>query len=350
MINYPDRIPLARLPTPLEPLPRLSEQLGVELLVKRDDLTGSSLSGNKVRKLEFLFADAAARGANVVITCGGEQSNHCRATAVAAAQLGLTSYLLLRTDDPTHPPAIEGNILLDRLVGAEVRWVSRDEYRRRAEIFLEVERLLRQREQRPYVIPEGGSNAIGAWGYVRCVEELARELVPGRATLVYAAGSGGTGAGLILGVKLLGLPWRVVGVNVCDDRDYFVRVIGEIVEEAIRTWELGIPFARSEVEIIDGYVGIGYAKSRPEELATLRDVARREGIVLDPVYTGKAFYGLKSELQQRADALGERVVLNAPVGVAGTGLNSELLMGQSRGLTLAEKVRGIADPVARSRW
>jgi len=116
MISYPDRVHRARLPTPVEPARRLTAKLGVELLIKRDDLTGAALSGNKIRKLEFLLAEAAAQGADTVITCGGEQSNHCRATAIAAAELGLRSYLLLRVDDPAQPPPAEANILLDRLV------------------------------------------------------------------------------------------------------------------------------------------------------------------------------------------------------------------------------------------
>ncbi len=316
-IAHPPRVSLARVPTPLERAPRLSEKLGVELWVKRDDLTGAALSGNKVRKLEYLFAEAEAQGADTVVTCGGEQSNHCRATAVAAAQRGMTPFLLLRTENPAAPPPVEANILLDKLVGAEVRWVSRDEYRRRAEIFPRVADELRARGRKPYLIPEGGSNALGAFGYVRCVEELAAELPPGPATIVYAAGSGGTGAGLILGVKLLALPWRVVGVNVCDDRDYFVRVIGEICEQAIDRFRLPIAFSRADVEIVDGYVGIGYAKSRPEELATLRDVARAEGLVLDPVYTGKAFHGLRGELARDRRAFGERVVFVHTGGIFG---------------------------------
>ncbi len=316
-ISYPDRLSRARLPTPLTAAERLSRELGVALWFKRDDLTGAALSGNKIRKLEFLFAEAAAEGADTVVTCGGEQSNHCRATAIAAVELGVKPFLLLRTENPTAPPPVEANILLDRLVGAEVRWVSREEYRRRAEIFVEVAAELRARGRKPYLIPEGGSNALGAWGYIRCVEELAHELSPGPATLVYAAGSGGTGAGLVLGVKLLGLPWRVVGVNVCDDRDYFVRVIGEICEAAIDRWKLPLKFSRDEIEIVDGYVGAGYAKSRPDELATLRDVARAEGLVLDPVYTGKAFHGLTRELARDRKQFGERIVFIHTGGIFG---------------------------------
>jgi D-cysteine desulfhydrase len=317
MIEYPERIVRARLPTPCEPMSRVSQKLGIDLLIKRDDLTGSALSGNKIRKLEFLFAEAIAQGCDTVITCGGEQSNHCRATAIAATQLGLSSYLLLRTDLPSQPPAVEANILLDKLVGAEIRWVSRGEYARRAELFQTVAEELRARGKKPYVIPEGGSNALGAWGYVKCVDELRSELTEGPTTLIYAAGSGGTGAGLILGCKLLGLPWRVVGVNVCDDDAYFRKAIGEIVESAIDRWRLDVTFSRDEIELRDGYVGIGYAKSRPEELVTIRDVARSEGIVLDPVYTGKAFHGFQRELEKDRNQFGKRVVFVHTGGIYG---------------------------------
>src|SRR5262249_55103298 len=160
-------------------------------LCKRDDLTGAALTGNKVRKLEFLLAEAQAEGADTVVTCGGAQSNHCRATALAAARLGLRSVLLLRVPDPKQPPPVDGNILLDRLGGAELRWVSREEYARRAELFPMVAAELRRAGRKPYLIPEGGSNATGAWGYVRAMEELKSQLAPGPVTIVYAAGSGG---------------------------------------------------------------------------------------------------------------------------------------------------------------
>src|SRR5262245_15004799 len=134
-IDYPTRIELARLPTPLEPMPRTSEALGVDMWIKRDDLTGAELTGNKVRKLEFLLADARARGADTVITGGGEQSNHCRATALAATRLGLRSILLLRTATPSQPPPMTGNILLDAMAGAEIVWITPQEWQRRTEMF-----------------------------------------------------------------------------------------------------------------------------------------------------------------------------------------------------------------------
>jgi D-cysteine desulfhydrase len=316
-MTVPPRLALAQAPTPLHAAPVLSRRLGVELLWKRDDLTGSWLSGNKIRKLEFLLAEAEAEGADTIITCGGEQSNHCRATALAARARGMASYLLLRTEDPARPPAPEANILLDRLAGAEIRWVSHAEYQRRAELFVEVAVALRARGRKPYVVPEGGSNALGALGYIRCVEELAAQVGPGPLTLVYAAGSGGTGAGLLLGARLHRLDWRIVGVNVCDDRDYFVRVIGEICEDAIARFGLPVGVPRDEIEIADGYVGRGYARSRPEELTLLRDVAHAEGIVLDPVYTGKAFYGLAAELAADPRRFGPRVVFLHTGGLFG---------------------------------
>jgi D-cysteine desulfhydrase len=319
VMEMPSRIPLARTPTPLERLSRLGAKLGVELWVKRDDLTGSTLTGNKVRKLEFLLAEAKDRGADTVLTCGGAQSNHCRATALAATQVGLRARLLLRTADPSRPPCTEGNILLDRLAGAEIVWISPDEYRRRAEIFFREAAIVAAAARKPYVIPEGGSNALGAWGYVRAMEEMAPELTPGT-TLLYACGSGGTGAGLLLGARRLGLGCRIVGVNVCDDRDYFVSAISAIMSEA------GEPPRPDEIEILDGYVGRGYALSRPEELRLLVEVARAEGLVLDPVYTGKAFYALVSELARDRRAFGPRVVFLHTGGIFGLFPKAEELM------------------------
>lgn len=322
------RLTLAHLPTPLVESPRLLPAVlplvlphGAQvprlpaLYLKRDDLTGLELSGNKVRKLELLLAAARAQGADTVITCGGVQSNHCRATALAAAQVGQRAVLLLRTADPAAPQPLVGNLLLDRLAGAEVRLISRAEYARRTEVLAAVAAELHGRGRRAYVIPEGGSNALGSLGYVRCIEEL-REQVPEPQrplTVVYAAGSGGTGAGLLLGVALLGLPWRVVGVNVCDDRDYFVRRISEILDDlaALGLGEVvgqAAARARASIDIRDGYVGRGYALSRPEELRLIAQAARATGLLFDPVYTGKALYGLAAELVRAPHELSERVV------------------------------------------
>jgi D-cysteine desulfhydrase len=323
-IAYPDRIELARVPTPLERLPRASDALGVDIWIKRDDLTGAELTGNKVRKLEFLLADAVARGADTVITGGGEQSNHCRATALAAARLGLRSRLLLRTADPARPPATTGNILLDRMAGAELHWITPDQWGARTEMFEREADQVARAGGVPYVIPEGGSNAIGAWGYVRAAEELAGDLAAlppaRRTTIVAAAGSGGTASGLILGGRLLDFASRdiaIASVNVCDDRDYFVAVIGAICRDFYARFDVGVGVTATDIEIVDGYVGRGYARSRPEELAEIRDATRRDGVIFDPVYTGKAWYGLVRELARDRDRFGDRVVFLHTGGIFG---------------------------------
>ena len=321
--THPPRLDLARRGTPLQELPRTSAALGVEVLVKRDDLTGAELSGNKVRKLEFLLAEACGQGADTVITCGGEQSNHCRATALAAARVGLAPIVVLRTDDPARPPPATGNILLDRLAGARVRWISRADWQRRDAIMAEEAERTAAAGGRPYVVPEGGSNAMGSWGYIGCAEELDADLaaLPARpTTVIHACGSGGTSAGLVAGAHRLG--WaargiRVAAVNVCDDRAYFVGVIGRILRELDTRWSLGVAPALDALELVDGHVGIGYAKSRPEELATIRDVCRRDGLVLDPVYTGKAFHGVVTELARDRARFGERIVFVHTGGIFG---------------------------------
>ena len=323
-LSFPPQINLARTPTPIQAFRRLGEKLSVELYVKRDDLTGAALSGNKIRKLEFVFADVLAQKADTVITCGGAQSNHCRATAIAAAMLGLSCRLLLRTPDPSNPPPPEGNILLDRLSGAEIVWITPEEYKERDIYFEREAKSLKEAGRKPYIIPEGASYPVGAWGYIRATEELVNDLagIPGGAnqpiTIVNAAGSGGTSAGLILGAKIFDLNARIVSVNVCDDRDYFVNLIGNICEKVVADYHLEIDFRRErDIEIVDGYVGRGYALSQPEELALIRDVARAEGIFFDPVYTGKAFFGMVQELKRDPKCFGERIIFIHTGGIFG---------------------------------
>jgi D-cysteine desulfhydrase len=327
----PPRVRLANLPTRGHWLRygqtdrRRDDAERFRIWLKRDDQTGSELMGNKVRKLEYLMAEAVAQGATHVITCGGEQSNHARATAFAAAQLGMKSILILRTDDPENPPAATGNILLDRLVGAELQWISRSAWRDRNELLAEAADRVRRGGDQPYVVPEGGSNALGSWGYLRAAHELADDLAgiasPEQpVTVVYACGSGGTAAGLILGAKLLALRERgirLAAINVCDDRAYFVDVIRRICADAEARWQLGAHVTQADIDIVDGHVGRGYARSRPEELATIRDVCRSDGVVLDPVYTGKAFHGMVSELAADPARFGSAIAFLHTGGVFG---------------------------------
>jgi D-cysteine desulfhydrase len=288
MTTEPERLRLARLPTPIEQIGSIRP--GWTVSVKRDDLTGTALSGNKVRKLEYLLADAMARAARRVVTCGGIQSNHCRATAVAAAQLGLGSLLFLRTRTPPGPDdAPTGNLKLARLVGAEVRFVTPDEYADRRALMADAA------GPDDYVIPEGGSNALGSWGYIRAIDEMADRWEAPPSAIVCATGSGGTLAGLTIGARRRGLAVPVHGVAVCDDAAYVQQIVEQISTEATDRWP-SLPRVRSdEVSVVEGYKGRGYALSTSEEEADIAAVARASGLILDPVYTGKAFRALLHE-------------------------------------------------------
>ncbi|HEY6003402.1 MAG TPA: D-cysteine desulfhydrase family protein [Anaeromyxobacter sp.] len=312
-MNFPARVPLARLPTPLEPSPRLGAELGIELLYKRDDLTGLELSGNKARKLELLVAEAEAEGADTLVTCGGIQSNHCRATAFAAAKRGLSSVVVLRVPDPSRPPSLEANSLLDALAGAELRFVSHQGYARRAEVMASIAEELRAAGRRPYVIPEGGSSALGSLGYALAVSEL-RDQLPGSwregpVAIAYAAGSGGTGAGIEMGVRLAA--WsgaRPLGFAVCNDAAYFVRTIAALCAEARRRWPAIPAVPEAEIAVDGGFIGPGYAQATAEGLALIRRAARADGVLLDPVYTGKAMLGVAT-LAREGRLPSRRVVL-----------------------------------------
>jgi len=321
--QYPERVRLAQTPTPLQKMERLSERFGADIYFKRDDYTGTELSGNKVRKLEFLLHRAVQMGVDTVITCGGAQSNHCRATAFAAKRLGLKAVLLLRTPDPDQPPAIEANILLDYLADATVIWITPEQYQQRDHYFAWQAEKLVAAGACPYIIPEGGSNALGAWGYVAAVEELMSDVAQlddsgtGPTTVISAVGSGGTSAGLVLGNKLFAADFRIVGVNVCDDRDYFQKVIGNIINDFQGRYLEQPIVSPADIEILDGYVGKGYALSQTQELEAIRDLARLEGVVLDPVYTGKAYYAMISELEKNPECFGPRIVFLHTGGLFG---------------------------------
>lgn len=287
--------PLARLPTPLVPLRRLSEAVGVEIWCKRDDLTGFGLSGNKVRKLDLLMAEAQRQGATHVLTTGGLQSNHCRATAVAARQLGITPCLLLRGQRPAVPDA---NLLLDQLLGATIRTCTPDDYRlRRDELLAAWADALRADGAVPYVIPEGGSNGLGSLGFVAAAHELAAQAPPAFDGVVCAVGSGGTLAGLALG----GLDAPIRGVAVCDDRATFAARVEAIAAEAHALGHDGLPtptpLPPEDVgwSVVEGYQGPAYAVAEAPVWRTIQQVARLEGLLLDPVYTGKAMHALVEE-------------------------------------------------------
>ncbi|HVO30603.1 MAG TPA: D-cysteine desulfhydrase family protein [bacterium] len=299
-----DRVHLAQLPTPLHKLERLSREWGVDLWIKRDDLTGSALSGNKIRKLEFELAEALRTGCKAVVTCGGVQSNHARATAIAARRLGLVPHLVLRTDDGTPPAELDGNTLLDRIVGAEITWVSRPQYsNERAAIMADIAEEMRGRGLPAMVIPEGASDARGSMGYVSFIPELQAQAGAAGLSridyLVHACGSGGTSAGLAIGNEIFAADMLPVAFAVCDDEKYFRDVTAKIFDEFAEKFAGIAAGARPRLLINDQYKGIGYAKSTREELDFIRKVAETEGILLDPVYSAKAFFGMAQEIAKR---------------------------------------------------
>lgn len=295
----PDKLNLAQLPTPLQFLPRLSTELaGPRIWVKRDDLTGCAVSGNKVRKLEFVLARAIAEGADTLLTSGGLQSNHCRATAVLGAQLGLKVHLILRGELPERPP--DGNLLLDSLVGAEISCYPQKQYQHLPELIDHWLDFYRSRGRKPYVIPTGASDGIGIWGYLHSVSELAcqfRELEIKPDAIVCATGSGGTQAGLTLGCHLSQLDIPVVGFAVCDDAAYFHNKIREDISDWTRRYGTSVDMTQVAIQVNDRYIGPGYGRARAEVFSTIRHMASLEGLILDPVYTGKAFYGLVEEIK-----------------------------------------------------
>ena len=295
---YPRKLDLAQTPTPLQYLERASAKWGRghRLWVKRDDLTGCTLSGNKVRKLEFIAAHAIDNGYDTLLTCGGLQSNHCRATAFVGAQLGLAVHLLLRGEEPASR---DGNLLLDHLAGATINCYPGKHY------FNDIDTLFQQWQdhysqlgRKALLIPTGGSDGIGVWGYIAACEELARDFTAAgieQAHIVTATGSGGTQTGLTLGAALHDLPATVWGINVCDDEAYF---LNKVAADAL-DWQQrypGVPHVPIEPRVLDGYVGQGYAIASAAVFELIADLARIEGLVLDPVYTGKAFAGMLAEI------------------------------------------------------
>jgi D-cysteine desulfhydrase len=302
-IDYPPSLKLANLPTPVERLRAVPELPDLpNVYVKRDDLTGSALSGNKVRKLEFALAEAAASGARAVITCGGIQSNHARATAIAAARVGMRPVLVLRGAAPEES---DGNVLLDRLAGAEIRFISQEEWPCANETMAEIAAELGAAGEPAYAIPEGASYPPGVFGYIRAAQEIAeaeKTLGIEFDSIVTAVGSGGTTAGLIYGKRIFGLGARVLGVNVLDTPEYFASRIAGISEAFVAKYEKRFrgepwfkPIAPTEVEIAGGYDGPAYAVPTEEGLELIRTFARRLGLFLDPAYTGKAMLGIAGE-------------------------------------------------------
>jgi len=306
------RVRLATLPTPLHEAPRLRQALGGEehcprILIKRDDLTGLAFGGNKARKLEFLVADALQQGATRLITAGAAQSNHARMTAAAARLAGLEVSLVLTT--PAAPPAPQGNLLLDRLLGADIHFVPTGTSEDTA--MAELAETQRAAGERPYVIPVGGSNAIGTFGYVAATLEIVeqlQELGLAPQQLYYANGSRGTQAGLVLGQKIFSAPYTVNGVAVSGGDEVKRPRALQIANEASTLLGSAIRLSDDDLLNDDGQIGPGYGVATVACLEAIDLLARHEAIFLDPVYSAKAMVGLIADIRQRQIAATETVI------------------------------------------
>jgi D-cysteine desulfhydrase family pyridoxal phosphate-dependent enzyme len=300
-IDLLPRVRLAHLPTPVEELPRLSQMLSRRLWIKRDDLTGLALGGNKIRKLEFLCADAIRLGADTLITTGAPQSNHCRQTAAAAAKLGLRCVIVL--SGPPQP-ADRGNLLLDSLLGAEIVWAdgkARDPALQ--------ETLAREQSagKNPYLIPYGGSNPLGAAAYALAVRELLEQKIHPD-WIVFASSSGGTQAGLVLGARWFGFRGWVQGISVDWKAEPLRAKIQALAEETSRTLGDAEAVPADSIRIDDRFLGAGYGKPGELEREAIHLFARQEGILLDPVYTGRAAGGLIERIRRNEIGTGETVL------------------------------------------
>ncbi|RMG98773.1 MAG: D-cysteine desulfhydrase family protein [Chloroflexi bacterium] len=304
--KYPDRVSIAHLPTPVEKMNRLTQHLGgPELYIKRDDQTGLATGGNKTRKLEFLVADALAKGCDHLVTTGAPQSNHCRQTAAAAARFGLGCSLVLRGNPPD---IITGNILLDRLLGAHIYWAGE---RPCPEVVTEVMDELRAMGHKPYAIPLGGSNVMGATGYVLAMQELMNQLQTQNLNIdfiVFASSSGGTQAGIVLGAEIYGFRGRVLGISVDHPAEDLQTQVAALVTATATHLGLGGISLADKVEVNDDYIGEGYAKVGETEREAIQLTAQMEGILLDPVYTGRAMGGLIDLIRWGAFTRGQKVL------------------------------------------
>lgn len=306
--SRPNKQSLGFFPTPLASLPRFSAFLspgvssesssGPSIWVKRDDQTGLALGGNKTRKLEYLVGDALARGADTLITAGAAQSNHCRQTAAAAAKCGLECHLVLGGQAPAQ---VDGNLLLDQLCGAHIHWAGA--YRKGETIPALMDELT-QAGKHPYVIPYGGSNAIGALGFVEAVAELKQQLIDTEQSfshIVFASASGGTHAGLMVGCALHQLDVELIGIAIDKDsgsQQPFEQLVADLATETAGLVEQQHHYSPDDVQLIRGFTGEGYGVVSDLERQAISTLAHAEGILVDPVYTGRALGALMSLIDQ----------------------------------------------------
>ncbi len=295
------RVHLASLPTPVEEMPRLSKHLGRTMWIKRDDLTGLALGGNKTRKLEFLCADALGRGADTLITTGAPQSNHCRQTAAAAAKLGLGCTLVL-TGDPQS--AESGNLLIDSLLGAELVWTGE---KSRDQALKETFTRMQSGGKRPYLIPYGGSNPLGAAAYALAIRELLDQQVRPD-WIVFASSSGGTQTGMVLGAHWFGYKGRLQGISVDPQAAPLRTIIADLAAETVQAMTEEATIPKDAIRIDDRFLGAGYGRPGEMEREAIHLFARQEGILLDPVYTARAAGGMLEMIRRGEIGVSESIL------------------------------------------
>lgn len=290
------KLNMANLPTRIE---KLNGKYGnVNIYIKRDDQTGFELSGNKIRKLDYVLYDAIEGGYDTIITCGGIQSNHARATAIASKKLGLNVHLVLKSDESDD---YSGNYFLNQMIGAEIHHISFEEYKNsRNAIMEDIKKDLEAKGSKVYIIPEGASNGLGNLGYIDAYNEIVKQETDMNIKFDYvvaAMGSGSTHAGLYIGSKLHNSDTEIIGYNIYDTKVDGIKKIYNLILESSKY--IALPeILKEEIYLPVEYVGKGYALSTDEELSFIKKFAREEGILLDSVYTGKAMYGLISDIKK----------------------------------------------------
>lgn len=299
-MKFLPKITLAQLPTPLHGMPNLTEKLGFsgKLYIKRDDLTGLAAGGNKSRKLEYLMAEALKRDADTIITAGGLQSNHCIQTVAAAKKLNLDCHVVLSGEEPKN---VNGNLFLDILAGASVHYVKRSDRESR---MIELAEELRQVGKNPYIIPVGGSNALGSIGYTMAMPEVVRqmELMNIKCDrIIVASSSGGTMAGMVLGAKIAGFKGTITGISidrVKTGKGAFPPELAELANKAAELLELDIKLSPEDFDLEYDYLGNGYAIVGDNEREAIKILAQSEGIFIGPVYTGRAMGALIDKIRK----------------------------------------------------
>jgi len=279
----PKKIKLANLPTPIEELRFRNKKF----LIKRDDYTGTDFSGNKIRKLEYLLYQARMKGTQIIITCGATQSNHCRATVAAAARVGIRTKLFLWGNDSNNA---DGNLFLSKMYGAEISYLNKKNDLNVNEIMEEEGVQLLKRGKKVYIIPEGGSTALGVWGYISFMNELKKQIDLKRIKGIHcASGTGGTAAGLLVGAAINKLNLNIYTVNVLYSKEKLQKKIMNLTEGVILGYDLNCKIDASKLKIIDGYSNEGYKSISDDKLNLINIAAIETGILFDPTYTGKAF-------------------------------------------------------------